>query len=263
MKTMRNLMLVGAVLLGMSLTLTAQDRIHLANGTVVDAKVLEIGSLEIKYKYFGEEEGPTYGVDKDQVKKIVFANGREESFGALPMDAEAFFAGQKRSALKINFMGPLLGHTSLFYEQVIKPGRTWQVRTSLVGLGRQWADNPRGFMASGGLRFVSKPSFYTANMRRSHLLQGWYANPEIFLGYTSFEREEYYFWPNPPKPEREGHLTGGLLLNLGKQWVLGERFVIDLGFGVGYGFGESRRAIVVGSNTGLAYTSYLNIGFTL
>lgn len=262
MKDLKFLVCIALLWVGATVSSLAQDRIHMANGTIVEAKVIEIGSLEIKYKFFGEEDGPVYGVEKDLVRKIVFASGREETYGALPMDAETYFAGQKRSAIKMNFLGPLIGHTTLFFEQSIKPGQTWQIRASMIGLGRDLGDEARGFIAGGGMRFMSKPSYYTANMRRSHLLQGWYANPEAFVGFNSFLSDEWYNGGNFQR-EREEHIVGGILLNLGKQWVLGERFVIDLGFGLGYGFGESRRVIYVGDITGFAATSYLNIGFTL
>jgi preprotein translocase subunit Sss1 len=50
------------------------------NSVVVTAKILEIGPREIKYKKYGNENGPLYIVTKNEVQKIRYANGTEEEF---------------------------------------------------------------------------------------------------------------------------------------------------------------------------------------
>lgn len=58
----------------------AQDKIHKKNGDIIDAKVLEIGSEEVKYKIFEDQNGPLYNLPKHQISKIVYESGRVESY---------------------------------------------------------------------------------------------------------------------------------------------------------------------------------------
>jgi hypothetical protein len=240
-------------------TANAQDVLYKRNGQTVDVKVIELGISEVKYRNFNEPDGPVYVVEKESIQKIVFKDGHTEFYGEARMDATEAFAGQKKSALKISFLGPLSGSTTVVYERSIRPGRNWESKAVLVGLGRQLDDNPVGFIASGAYKFYSKPTYYTADMKRSHLLQGAYIKPEVFLGYTTFD--EYGF--DPYNEERVSSMTGGLLLNLGKQWIFGGDFVLDLAFGFGYGAGRSNRSIYVVEDTGFAFSGTLNIGWTL
>lgn len=59
---------------------TAQDKIYKTGGEVLEAKVIEIGSTEIKYKVFANLNGPTYTIGKNQVLKITYENGKTETF---------------------------------------------------------------------------------------------------------------------------------------------------------------------------------------
>jgi len=65
------------------------DKIHNKDGTIVQAKVLEILPNEIKYKKASNPDGPTYTILKSDVTKIVYANGEEEKMAtAAPAKAE-------------------------------------------------------------------------------------------------------------------------------------------------------------------------------
>ncbi|MBL7864210.1 MAG: hypothetical protein JNK10_05000 [Cyclobacteriaceae bacterium] len=69
------------------LTIFAQapvDKIHNKDGTIVQAKVLEILPTEIKYKKASNPDGPTYTILKSDVTKIVYANGEEEVMKGAP-----------------------------------------------------------------------------------------------------------------------------------------------------------------------------------
>ncbi len=58
----------------------AQDKLYKKTGEVLETKVLEIGSTEIKYKVFTNQSGPTYALPKSQLDKIVYENGETEIF---------------------------------------------------------------------------------------------------------------------------------------------------------------------------------------
>ncbi len=237
--------------------LVAQDKIYKKNKKeAIEAKVLEIGTGEIKYQIYGEADGLVYVVEKTAILRIEFEDGRTEFYGKEKMDMEEYFEGQKTKGLKISFLGPLVGNTNLTYEQSIRPGRSFEIKAAFVGLGinREEGDDPRGVIVSAGYKLMKKPTFLTSDTRRRHILQGGYLKPEIFLGHTSFDTNNIF----GPGDVRESSTTGGFILNLGKQWVFSEVVLLDFFVGIGYGTGESRRSTFVNNN--FAFQSGLNVG---
>ena len=78
-----------------ALSVKAQDKIYKNNGEVLEAKVLEIGQSEIKYKVFVNLNGPTYTLSKQQVAKVVYENGETETYNRAEGISE--FASTKRA----------------------------------------------------------------------------------------------------------------------------------------------------------------------
>jgi hypothetical protein len=58
----------------------AQDKIHKTDNTVIEAKVIEITDVEIKYKIFSNQSGPTYTIGIPEVSMIVYENGEKEVY---------------------------------------------------------------------------------------------------------------------------------------------------------------------------------------
>ncbi len=58
----------------------AQDKIYKKDGAVLEAKVTEVGSSEIKYKAFANLNGPVYTIFKGDILKIVYENGNIENY---------------------------------------------------------------------------------------------------------------------------------------------------------------------------------------
>lgn len=61
-------------------TLTAQDRIVKTDRTQIEARVLEIGPEQIRYKRFSNPDGPTYVLPIGDIDHIRYANGETETF---------------------------------------------------------------------------------------------------------------------------------------------------------------------------------------
>lgn len=247
----------------------AQDVLHKKNGKELRVTIVELGTGEIKYRLFDQPAGAVYVEEKENIQKIVFQDGRTEFYGTARMDDAQLFEGQKKSALKISFLGPLIGYTDLIYERNIKPGRSWEAKAVIIGLGKQYEDEARGFIGTAAYKFYKKPTFYTGDMKRTHLLQGAYIKPEVFLGHSSYldydEEDFVTSFFTEPEPTRKSSVAGGLLLNVGKEWVFDNAFVLDLGVGFGYGTGSSTRSIYVLSDNdvGFAMTWALNIGWVI
>ena len=69
--------LLGAITMNSAV---AQDILIKRTGDEIEAKVLEIGINEIKYKKFDNETGPTYTISKSEIFMIKYANGSKDVF---------------------------------------------------------------------------------------------------------------------------------------------------------------------------------------
>ncbi len=59
----------------------AQDTILKTDQTEVSAKVVEITTDEVKFKYFNRLDGPTYTLKKSEVFVVIYKDGTREKFG--------------------------------------------------------------------------------------------------------------------------------------------------------------------------------------
>ena len=92
-------------------------------------------------------------------------------------------------------------------------------------------------------------------MRYAHKLKGAYFRPEI--AFSSYKRESGMDYSDNYNQNgdvivgglinREKNNMFAVLLNVGKQWVIQDQFLIDWFVGVGYGFGDNN------SDEGLHY----------
>ena len=58
----------------------AQDVIVKKDGSTILSKVIEIGTSEVKYKKFSNQNGPTYSISKSEIQAINYENGEKEDF---------------------------------------------------------------------------------------------------------------------------------------------------------------------------------------
>jgi hypothetical protein len=248
MKKSTLLILVFFVLSG---TLFSQDKIYRNNGKVVLAKIIEIGSSEVKYKEFENPDGPVYVLETDRITKIVFENGKVQKFTDNFRDPERY-AGQSNKALKINFFAPLYGYFEAGFEKSVSFGKSYELSMGVIGAGKssyiayyagQLGDvkrNPFGFFINGGYKFGKLPDFLIfGKSRASHIMQGTYAKPSIYLGYykenTIVEKANSVYEVGDQKVT-----FGALQLEIGRQWVLGDKLVLDFYSGLGYGFDNKK-----------------------
>ena len=66
---MKKIKLAIACLLCSGTLVFAQDKIYRQNGKIVQAKIIEVGSGEIKYREFDNPDGPIYVLESDRIKK--------------------------------------------------------------------------------------------------------------------------------------------------------------------------------------------------
>jgi hypothetical protein len=225
-------------------TVKAQDKIYRKNGEVLKVKILEVSSTEIKYKIFGDEDGPIYVLEKDRIQKIVYQNGRVEK-PILDIKDPELYADQLKKAIKVNFFSPLSGYLQLGYEKSTGVGKSYELTMAIIGAGKnQTLDfynpsdiqkrNQFGVAFGAGYKFNKFPDFLFGRTRFTHIMQGAYAKPVFYLGNYG-ENVVVNKGNGQQVVERQNVTFGALQIELGKQWVFGDRFLLDLywGFGIG------------------------------
>ncbi|MFY7899941.1 MAG: hypothetical protein ACOVNY_07135, partial [Chitinophagaceae bacterium] len=97
--------------------LQAQDKIYKKSGNIITCKITEVGVSEVKYMLSKDSIGQAivYVVDKETIKKIVFADGREETYVSDYKNTEQYI-GQLSKAIKVDFFGPLIGYSQIGFE---------------------------------------------------------------------------------------------------------------------------------------------------
>lgn len=230
----------------------AQDKIYKLKGTVVNAKVIEIGTDEIKYTLFDHPEGPVYVVEKSTLKMIVYEDGRVEKFHSSFKDP-GNYEGQLNKAVKINFLSPLLGYTQLSFEKSISPLKSYELGVGIIGAGKNtqidnyyingqyetYRRNAIGGFVEAGYKFNKLPNFFSKGTRMTHIMQGSYVKPTATLGFYTDNVVDYK--TGNAVLEKRNNLFGAIILNFGHQWVFGDKFLIDLYYGLGYAFDNTKR----------------------
>lgn len=69
------------MLFASTLSASAQDVIVKKDGSTILSKVIEIGTTEVKYKKWNNQNGPNYTIAKSDVQAINYENGEKETFG--------------------------------------------------------------------------------------------------------------------------------------------------------------------------------------
>ncbi|KAF0198788.1 MAG: Uncharacterized protein FD166_1040 [Bacteroidetes bacterium] len=250
-----------------SSSLHAQDIIMKKDNELIKCKIKEIGLDEIKYMMPEYSQEVVFTVDKDDLVKIIFENGKEMEFQVKMTNPETY-TDNKKNILKIDFLSPLTGNTTIAYERSLRPGRSIEANLGIIGLGIDAGDrNAGGAFVKFGYKFIKDPDFYLRGMRYAHILKGGYIKPEVAFGFFSREEWNYDIYYNNVN-EREDVLSGTIQLVFGKQWIFDNTFAIDMYGGVGYGFTTSDNDIayhygytIAGTDFPLAFSTGLKIGW--
>lgn len=214
----------------------AQDIIMKKNNELIKCKIKEIGLDEIKYTLPEYSQDVTLVIDKDDIIKIIFENGKEMEFQK-PMTNPESYTDNKKNILKIDFLSPLSGNTTFGYERSLRPGRSFEANLGIIGLGIDpGEDNAGGVFVKMGYKFIKDPDFYLRGMRYAHILKGGYIKPEIAFGLYAHDDYNYDDYSGYSEETREQIFSGTIQLVFGKQWVYDDAFAVDLYAGVGYGF---------------------------
>lgn len=222
---------------------SAQDKIFMTSGKIIECKVTEVGTEEVKYKVGMEADAAIFTVKRIDVIKIEFANGHVEKFKE-ELDDPELYTDNKKTAWKVDFFSPIVGSSIFGYERSIRPGFSLEANVGIIGMGQDpEGSRPRGALIKFGPKFMKTPDFRTGSLRYYHVLKGAYIQPQLVLGAFN-STVTYYSWDQNTYivnefKARETTTYGAVLINFGKQSVFANAFLIDIYAGVGYGFSNT------------------------
>lgn len=230
----------------------AQDLIYKKDKTVLTVTIINIGTEEITYKDFNNP-GPVLSISKADIIKIKTANGKE-----ILMEQGSSTSFDSRNALKVDVFSLYYSKFSIAYEHSFKPNRAWEIQLGYIGIGRrdEYIYKLKGAFMRFGVKFKRSPEYYTNHGKSAHILKGAYIKPELVLGYFTEETRFYYpanGWYDPYSYYILSTPIAALMLNVGKQWTIGDALAIDYYLGLGAGFAPDQNGTYhyafVGSNS--------------
>jgi hypothetical protein len=247
-----------SLLLAFSLILTsavafAQDKIYTTTQKApIEGEVVEVALNEIRYKPTGRPN-PIISVDKQDVVKIVYANGEVFMINN-PLKDFGVYTGQHKWNAKIDLLSPVLGYTNLFLEHSLKPGRSVEYQLNLIGLGKDqklYTDyggstaNQPTFQAKGaglgiGLKFLRLPDYVNGQVRLRHILQGSYIKPNISFSYYTrnfLGRDSFYNQTTERKPVFAVNPN----ITFGRQFILDNAVSLEIYASVGFSIDNVRQ----------------------
>lgn len=139
------------------------------------------------------------------------------------------FSIQHKNSIEINLLASILNTLYISYERALKPGQSIEFELGYVGISdvTLYAQQPKGYVAKIGFKFLRKPINYLNDNKYAHILKGTYLQPQLI-----FSRYEY---TTPDKGNFREQNATAFTLNFGKQWVYNDIMSFEMWFGVGAG----------------------------
>ena len=242
MKNFKFISLFITVFLLGSLSIHAQDYITLKDDTKIKCTITEVGEDQVKYKPWGSATERIIAIDRSIIRKIKYEGGDPDIQNKDAIETN-YFWDDTRHNIKLGFTGIIANGLSLSYEKAIDPRSSVEycIRFQNIGVStRENIETTGGFGLSAAYKLQLSNSTRKA-AKQSHILSGWYVKPELFfMNVTSRYRSTYAVGTYPTI----NFSKLGLMLNLGKQIVLNNRFVIDFFGGIGIALQLSKSTIV-------------------
>ncbi|MDP1727220.1 MAG: DUF3575 domain-containing protein [Bacteroidota bacterium] len=223
----------------------AQDRIILeGKKDTLTVKVTLTDKDQIYYYLWNDLNKEKDSISRIQVFRIIFEDGRVIRY----VESRPYrpsYENQRKMAVKWDIFALVYGTYSFSFEKSI--GEKKSLEFALGVIYNNFPPKSKGLYMRAGYKIGFTPLRYR-NLTKSHILNGWYLRPEVFINsYTqddfSLYSTDYKYANGQPTFTLNNHYKTyqrkslALLLNTGKQWVFGNRICIDafVGFGAGYG----------------------------
>ncbi|MFZ1695029.1 MAG: hypothetical protein WAT74_17670 [Flavobacteriales bacterium] len=226
------------VLLIIATHVHAQDSLFYMNGSAIAATVEEIGLKTVRYKTWSGENPIQVTVEKAELARIKLQNGQVFVLSGSAEPGSTQVERIRKNAIAFDALAPALNHFTLAYERVLTERASVEVKAGYIGLNQvktySQLFNSEGWLLKVGLKW----RLPRTRARYAPPLTGWYLKPEINLS-SWRQRSSYtdYYYPLPSTYDVDAQFTSAaLLVNIGNQWLIGERITFGLFAGWGYGF---------------------------
>ena len=203
---------------------SAQDVIILKTGKKVEAQIIEINDVEVKYHEYNDPDGIIFTMSRGKIREIRYATGRREKEEPEEMDA-AYYVDDGKQSIKINFIALANATTILLYEYGLNPGSSLEAALKINGLGFNNDEGKSGFGIDLGYKVKMGSLFRKRDSYRpKHFLAGGYFKPVVGFNYVDFDDGYSY--------NKYTYVHFGF--GFGVQWILRNSIAIDLFLGWHY-----------------------------
>lgn len=177
----------------------------------------------------------------------------------------------KRRSIKFEVFSPLTGNTTLGYEQYVKDWISIEGKIGLIGLGIQpdKSVHDKGFFVSVGPKFKLKPTYAISGTHGTNRLGGSYFRPDITVGTFEVGSTGESLDDVTGRNNGDNIVSVALMLNYGKQYILGDILTLDWYFGMGYAYvsdndgGYYYKYAAGGNDFPIAFNAGLTLGLLL
>ena len=155
----------------------------------------------------------------------------------------------KNHGVKLDVFGLFRGYTQIGYEKFLSPTRSIEFSLGLIGVGRnhvfEYSDtvigakehnkNQFGVFLSAGYKFYRLNFLEIGRKETTPFNQGLYIKPIFYVGQYSENRiAGISYQQQTYQLQRPSTTFAAIQIELGKEWVIGNKVLIDAYGGVGY-----------------------------
>lgn len=117
-------------------------------------------------------------------------------------DSIADLSTTKKRAIKITPLAFIAGYTAFSFEKWIAPGRSYELKLGIIGLGQHGYDGAGqiGMTATAGHKFINRPFPGPERDGKVPPLRGWYFRPDLTVGCYKEKYINRVYTPNSNGP---------------------------------------------------------------
>jgi hypothetical protein len=252
----------------------AQDKIYRTHSKAIEAKIVEVGTRQIKYTRADIPNGPVYTMSESEIDSIVYSNGVVDQLREVGGRANKHENIPQLNTWNFDLLGFAFLSVSQAYERRLKNGKIgFRVplyigftNTLIAGMGTftplegvYYANSnnyyyTRSFSVATGFN----PRFYLFKHRKVRA----FAGPEVDMGYMVYQNQSYsgnydpnYYPQQSPDRQRHNYGTFTALGNFGLCFNPKDKFNMCVHGAVGAGnvFGRPN----------IGWTGVWQIGFSM
>lgn len=225
------------VLLFLNNNVFSQDIIIKYNRDTIYCNILEINTKTIKYDSTKYSTNLIFEINRSEVLKVFFKNKEEINLykDSLSFDA---YNRNKKNALKLYLLSPVMGHIGISYERSIRLGASLEFGASIIYGRYQHQKTEKGGTARLGYKFIKLRDYSKYDVRFVHIMKGSYIKPElIFSAFNS--RYDFINEFGYTETHSDDVFSYAFLLNYGVQYIYDNLLLVDFYVGLGGGISSS------------------------